>query len=399
MTMKLNLRIFFTLFLAVFATTLGVGLVVPLLPIYAHTMGANAFQIGLVFGAFSLTRTFFVPLFGRLSDTRGKKPFITIGLLVYVLLSVAYVFSDRVVDLILIRLGQGVASAMILPVAQAYVGEITPQGREGLTMGLFNMALFGGLSGGPILGGMVKDAFGMDTSFLSMASLCLTGFFLCLILLPAEAGVSGRSAGPGRGAPYIHTLKDSNVFGLFAFRLGFTSAIGVIWAFLPLMASTRLGLSGSQIGLVVMINVLISGLLQTPMGFVADRWDKRILVVSGGLLAAGTMLYFPWASSFIHLFAANALLGIAGGISFPAVMALGVIEGRKGDHMGSIMGLLAMAHSLGMLVGPLVAGLLLDASSFSVIFLVSALSLMGGTVIFGLRRKGETVESGRSPLP
>ena len=380
--MKQNLRIFFTLFLAVFATTLGVGLVVPLLPIYAHTMGANAFQIGLVFGAFSLTRTFFVPLFGRLSDTRGKKPFITMGLLVYVLLSVAYVFSDRVADLILIRLGQGVASAMILPVAQAYVGEITPNGREGFTMGLFNMALFGGLSGGPILGGMVKDAFGMDTSFLSMASLCLTGFFLCLILLPAEDVVSRRSAGPGRGAPYIHTLTDPNVFGLFAFRLGFTSAIGVIWAFLPLMASTRLGLSGSQIGLVVMINVLISGLLQTPMGFLADRFDKRILIVLGGLLGTGTMLYFLWAPSFLHLFLANALLGVAGGVSFPSIMAIGVIEGRKGDRMGAVMGLLAMAHSLGMLAGPLLAGLLLDACSFTAVFLSGAIVVASGTLVF-----------------
>ena len=380
--MKLNLRIFFTLFLAVFATTLGVGLVVPLLPIYAHTMGANAFQIGLVFGAFSLTRTFFVPLFGRLSDMKGKKPFITMGLLVYVLLSVAYVFSDRVADLILIRLGQGVASAMILPVAQAYVGDITPGGREGLTMGLFNMALFAGLSAGPLLGGMVKDAFGINTSFLSMAALCLTGFFLCLALLPREEAGLGRSNTTGRGESYIRTLRNPSVFALFAFRLGFTTSIGVIWAFLPLMASTRFELTGSQIGLVVMINVLISGLLQTPMGFLADRFDKRILIVLGGLLGTGTMLYFLWAPSFLHLFLANALLGVAGGVSFPSIMAIGVIEGRKGDRMGAVMGLLAMAHSLGMLAGPLLAGLLLDACSFTAVFLSGAIVVASGTLVF-----------------
>ena len=382
--MNLNLRIFFTLFLAVFATTLGVGLVAPLLPTYAHDLGAGAFEVGLVFGAFSLTRTLFVPLFGRLSDRKGKKPFLTLGLFLYFALSVSYVFSNNVTELVLIRLGQGFASAMILPVAQAYVGDITPGGREGFTMGLFNMALFGGLSVGPLLGGMVKDAFGIHTSFISMAALCLTGALLCLTLLPREEPAGPGSSSRGRGEPYTRILRDPAVSALFAFRLGFTTAIGAIWAFIPLMASSRFGLTGSQIGLVVMINVLISGLLQTPMGFVADRLDKRILIVSGGLLGTASMLYFLWAPSFMHLFLANAVLGLAGGVSFPAVMALGVIEGRKGDRMGSVMGLLAMAHSLGMLAGPLLGGLLLDVFSFSMVFLGGAIVLMAGTAIFWL---------------
>ena len=76
----LNIKIFPTLFIAVFVTAMGAGFVAPLLPIYAHDLGAGGFQIGLIFGAFSLTRTLFVPYFGKLSDRKGRKPFITIGL-------------------------------------------------------------------------------------------------------------------------------------------------------------------------------------------------------------------------------------------------------------------------------------------------------------------------------
>jgi len=68
--MPINIKIFTTLFLAIFFTTLGVGLVVPLLPVYAHELGAGAFQVGLVFAAFSLTRSIFVPYFGKLSDKK-----------------------------------------------------------------------------------------------------------------------------------------------------------------------------------------------------------------------------------------------------------------------------------------------------------------------------------------
>ena len=175
----MDVKIFGTLFMAVFATTTGAGLVAPLLPIYARELGAGALQIGMIFGAFSLSRSIFVPYFGKMSDVKGKKPFLSLGLFIYFVLSILYVFSNQIQTLILLRLGQGVASAMILPVAQAYVGMLTPKNREGFTMGLFNVSLYGGLSVGPVLGGMVKDWFGFRISFLSMGILALFGFLLC----------------------------------------------------------------------------------------------------------------------------------------------------------------------------------------------------------------------------
>ena len=381
--MDLNIRIFITLFLAVFSTTVGVGLVAPLLPVYAHELGAGAFQIGLIFGAFSLSRSIFVPYFGKLSDMKGKKPFLTSGLFIYFILSICYIFSTNVQTLILLRLGQGFASAMILPVAQAYVGIITPPNREGFVMGLFNMALYGGLSIGPMLGGFVKDWFSIQFSFLSMASLTFFGFLLCLLLLPSETGDKLNDNSPSKKPiPYLTLIKEPVVFSLFTFRVCFTTGIGIIWAFLPLMASTRIDLSSSSIGIVVMINVLISGILQAPMGFLADRYSKKFLIITGGILAAVSIFYLNIAISFKQLFLANGILGLAGGISFPAVMALGVIEGRRIDAMGSVMGLLAMAHSLGMLTGPLLGGLLLDLFSFTAVFIFGALALVAGIIIF-----------------
>ena len=78
------------------------------------------------------------------------------GLFLYFLVSLFYAVSTSVTALIILRLGQGVAAAMVLPVAQAYVGEMIPPDREGRLMGLFNVSLFGGLSAGPVLGGSYK---------------------------------------------------------------------------------------------------------------------------------------------------------------------------------------------------------------------------------------------------
>ena len=143
---SLDKKIFGTLFFSIFAAVTGVGIVVPLLPIYAHNLGASGLYIGLIFGAFSLSRTVFLPWFGRLSDVRGRKPFIVPGFLAYALISLSFVYSNTVGTLIVIRFFHGIASAMLMPVIQAYIGDITPRKREGITMGAFNMSLFLGLS-------------------------------------------------------------------------------------------------------------------------------------------------------------------------------------------------------------------------------------------------------------
>ncbi|MCP4681998.1 MAG: MFS transporter [Desulfobacterales bacterium] len=381
--MSINFKIFITLFLAVFVTTIGAGLVAPLLPVYAHDLGAGAFQVGLIFSSFSLTRSIFVPYFGKLSDKKGKKPFLTLGLLLYFLLSLLYTASNDIFTLVLLRLGQGFASAMILPVAQAYVGMITPAQKEGRIMGIFNISLYGGLSVGPLLGGVVTDYFNIRVSFLTMGALTLLGFFLCLLLLPPETGAGTINPEDRKEAtPYLVLMKRPSVTSLFIFRACFTMGIGIIWAFLPLLAGTGFGLSSSAIGFIVMTNVFIAGLLQAPMGLLADRFSKKALVTIGGVLGAISILYLITADSFGEFVLANGLLGLAGGISMPAIMALGVIEGRRTEAMGPLMGLLALAHSLGMLVGPLLAGLLVDLFSFGTIFGLGAGVLSAGTIIF-----------------
>ena len=384
----LNLKIFSTLFVAIFVTAMGAGFVAPLLPIYAHELGAGGFQVGLIFGAFSLTRTIFVPYFGKLSDRKRRKPLITTGLFLYFLVSLFYAVSKSVEALILLRLGQGFASAMVLPVAQAYVGDMISPGQEGRVMGLFNISLFGGLSAGPVMGGLIKDWINIQASFTGMGILTFSGFLLCLFMLPAEGVEKSNDPDAGKKpTDYMDLIKIPSVFSIFIFRTCFTTCIGITWTFLPLLASTRIGLSSSAIGLVVMVNVLISGLLQAPMGYAADRFSKRSLTLFGGFMGLCAMLCLDHADSFAQLLLINGVLGLAGGVSLPAIMAIGVIEGRRLGSMGSIMGLLALGHSIGMLAGPLLGGLLLDFFNFGIIFLSGAVVMVLGTIMFWRRHQ------------
>lgn len=386
MTSSIDKKIFGTLFFSIFAAVTGVGIVVPLLPVYAHNLGAGGLAIGFIFGSFALSRTFFLPYFGRLSDRKGRKRLIVIGLFSYACLSLAFILAQNVTALVAVRFFQGIASSMMMPAIQAYVGDITPRGREGFTMGFFNMSIFFGLSLGPVLGGSIKDIWGLDASFLSMGVLSLVGFFLSISFLPPshEEMVLKKNRSP---LPWKALLQDREIIGLFCFRLNYTACIGIIWGFLPVFADTQFALSSANIGFLVMLGVFISGIIHLPMGYVADRINRRMMIVFGGLLVAGGMIYFTRSGSLTDLVIASILFGLGGGISMPAHMAIAVFKGNKSDAMGSLMGLMTMAHSLGMLMGSSFAGLMMDIADLRDAFSLGAvISFVGVLIFFALTR-------------
>jgi len=373
--------VFITLFFAMFATVTGVGIVVPLLPIYANDLGATGIYVGLIFGSFSLSRTFLLPLFGRLSDRNGRKPFIITGIFSYTLISIAFVFSGNVETLIILRFLQGAGSAMVMPVVQAYVGEITPEGSEGYSMGLFNLSMFLSLSLGPLMGGGIKDVWSMDAAFICMGLLSGIGLLLCIFFLPPVSTEKAKNA-KNQIIPWSTLLKDSDIISIFMFRYAYVACIGVIWCFLPLFADTEFGVSGSSTGVLVTLGVFVSGLLHIPMGYAADRVNKKVLIILGGILSTIGMLLPFFASSYYDLIIAVSIFGVGGGISSPAIMAYAVIKGDEKKAMGSVISIMTVAHSLGMLTGSMAAGFAMDFLSLRLAFPCGTLIMIIGTLIF-----------------
>lgn len=380
--------IFLTLFFAIFTTVTGVGIVVPLLPVYANDLGASGLYVGMIFGAFSISRTFLLPVFGRLSDFRGRKPFIVTGLFAYTLISIAFMFSNNVESLIILRFVQGAASAMIMPVVQAYVGEITPEGSEGYSMGLFNLSMFLSLSLGPLMGGAIKDVWTLDAAFAFMGFFSAAGLMLCLVFLPpVSKEKSQENKEPPK--PWKTVINDQTIRVIFLFRYAYTSCIGVIWCFMPVYADIRFHLNASLIGVLVMLGVFVSGLLHLPMGYAADRLEKKWMILLGGVLSTAGMLLPFYAENFWDLVTAVCVFGLGGGIAMPAIMASAVIKGDEKKAMGSVMSVMTVAHSLGMLTGSMVAGLTMDYVSLKFSFPCGMAIMAAGTltILFGMERR------------
>lgn len=377
----INYRILVILALATMASSLGQGLVVPLLPIYAQGMGAGGFAIGLIFGAFSISRTFLLPYFGRLSDRKGRKSFIVAGLFIYFITSIAFIYSDSVTYLLVTRFLQGIAAAMILPVSQAYGGEIAPDGREGYVMGIINFGFYCGLSLGPVLGGFIKDAYGISASFVGMGAVCLSGFLICLLFLPPrrKEKLLLTSVQPEN---YRVLLKDISISGLFLIRLTQIMCVGTLWTFLPVLADRQFQMSSSAIGVIISMIVALSAVIMPATSILADRMDKRILVVLGSLIIVVALAMLVSIDRLWAVYASAALAGIGGGITAPAQMGMAAVLGKQHQSLGSIMSLLALGHSLGMFAGPIITGATIDFLGIQAGFTVCGICLFASILVF-----------------
>jgi len=371
-------KVFPILAVSLFAAMLGVGLVSPLLPLYAQDLGATGTQLGIIFAAYGISNSVLTPIMGRFSDRRGRKIFLVIGLLSYAIISLGYVWAGTISQLTLVRIIQGAAGAMVIPIALAYIGDLSPEGEEGKWMGYANAAFFSGFGIGPLLGGTLAERFGINASFYAMGSLCLSAFLIAVLFLPE---IRQRKIGEKVHLSLKEMSASPMIRGLFSFRLVQAIARGGIMTFLPIFAATSIGLGTTLIGILLTVNFLPMIALLAPAGRLADKFNRKVLVISGNLLYLISVALIPLANTFWRQVWLTFPRAIGGAISMPAATALTVEEGRK-FGMGSTISMLMMAMSVGMAIGPPLSGVIADSVDVSAVFYFGGIAGLIGTGLF-----------------
>lgn len=371
--------ILFVLSASVGVAMIGLGIVWPLIPVYAVELGAGGFVVGLVIASFNISRTLFSPLSGWISDRWGRKRFIVAGLIVYAGVSFLYVFSRDASSLVAVRFFHGLASLFVVPIAMALAADIAPERKLGLYMGTLNMAVMLGLGVGPVLGGVIRDTFGMDTAFYAMGVLALLTCVLVILFIPPDKiSLSGNQR--RKAAPWAKIIRNRTVLGIVVMRFFSACGQGTVYTFLPILAM-KLGLTSTQVGVILSVNIFIIAFLQRSSGRLADRVNPKHLVVYGTFATGMTVLGMPFVDGFVMILILNILMGLANGISLPGGL---VITGHLGRSMGmaSLMSITDAAWSMGMIVSPILSGLILDFTGLPDVFIIgSMMILIGGIAV------------------
>ncbi len=375
---RFNYRALLALGLAMFTMAMGIGFIIPLLPVYSSELGAGGLWIGLIFGVNPAVRSLVMPLFGRLSDARGKRRFLLIGLLGSSLVALLMAVAVAAYQLLLLRALQGVFSAMVMPISRAYVGVLAPRGREGSVMGTFNLSFFLGFSLGPLVGGLLSDAFGLRMPFFCMAAMTALALAIVAVYVPEQVGTLAATARLDSSGAAL----DSPVMrGLILGRAFNAMGRSVFVTLLPLYAAGVLLLTQTQIGFLVSFASLFSSSLQPLSGALADRMSRKRLALAGFLLSPLGLLMVPSAQSFSHLLGIGLVMGLSPGLFVPASTAMAVVEGRR-YGMGSTMALVEMSMSVGMALGSTLGGAVAQYTDVPTAFYWAAATTLVGAAGF-----------------
>lgn len=390
----MNRQILGILLLSVMTALFGIGIIVPVMPVFAVSLGANGFALGLIIAAFSISRGILQPVVGSLSDRWGRKGFMVVGLLVYALVGLALPEAGSITNLIAIRAFHGVGSAMIVPVAMAYVSDMAPYGQEGRFMGMLNIAIFIGIGGGPLFGGFFTDLWGMASAFYAMAGLSFTAMLLVLFKMPSMESGPRKKAPLGMFKALLSMLSSRRTGGILLARMSTMIIMVPTMAFLPLLMNQWFAASGKQIGAVIACRTLVNALLQTPFGRMADRFDKVRLLRIGCLIVSGVICLVPLAGNFWLLLLLFALLGAGEAIIWPVLGALATQDGRYYGQ-GIMMGIFNLAMSSGIFLGAVGAGFSMDLLGLKWSFInIGVIVLLLTMVAAWLIRTGHLIREG-----
>ncbi len=390
----MNKKAFFILVSTMFISMLGLGLVVPFLPIYASKWGASGFEIGLIFASFSIVQIFFLPVMGRLSDRIGRKLLLILGLFSLTIVATGFIFAQNTLHLIILRVLQGLAGTMHLPVAQAYIGDLTPEGEEGKWMGYFNAVMFAGIGAGPVFGGVLNDLFGMTTAFATNAILTFICFLVTIIFIKET---KKKSSDIKPTLSLMKLAEDRSILGILIIQMTMAACMATITTFLPIFASKNLALSATLIGVILAAQTPVS-MLQTFTGRLADKYNRKVLILSGAFLTIVFISILPFAENFFSLLLIVLLAYLGMPLCQPSSAAYIVEEGRA-YGMGSAMGILMTAVSIGFGLGPILIGGIVNFLGVNSAYFFSAVINLLGVTVFIMITKVFTGKNREVPLP
>ena len=352
----------------------GQGVVAPVLPIYADNFGVSTAVVGLTFTAFGLARLVLNVPAGLWADRAGRRALLIGGPLITAIGMIGSGLAPTIWALLAWRLVAGAGSALYMTGAQIYLIDIAGDAQRARYIATNQGALLVGVSVGPAVGGFLADAFDLRTPFLVVGAgallTALYGFLRLPETLGSEGDVatesdtkSGRSTRFGGNLPPATFVLSRQfvaigvvTFAIFAVRSGFRQTL------VPLVGVDKYGFDTGDLGLLFTMLGLIGLVLVGPAGWAADRFGRKPTIVPPGYISAAGLLIAALAPNAIWFAVGLIASSIGTGVSGPAPAAF-VADIAPPELRGSAMGLYRTWGDLGLVLAPLLAGLLADGTN------------------------------------
>ena len=373
----------------------GLAGLLPALPLYIEQFGANGQQIGLVMASFAIGLLTMRPVMARLTDERGRKPVLLIGLMAIATAPLLYwlvpYFPDvtwqivvggyvqrvesPIVLMMLFRAFHGLSIASFVTAYSALVADFAPPSQRGELIGYMSLVNPIGMALGPALGGYLQEESGFTQVFLLMAVLGAVGLISAVTIIEPkrELPVSKRQTAFWS----LMLMPAVRVPALMLLLVGL--AFGGLATFIPLYArESNLTLN---IGLIYTASAISSFAIRLLVGRASDRFGRGPFITLGLVFYSVAMLSLWLAKTEAEVLLAAALQGMGGGMLIPMVAALMADRSTPAER-GLMFGLCLTGFDVGIALAGPVMGQIADVASYRDIFGVAGVMTIVGLIVF-----------------
>ncbi len=378
------------LFLTIFLDLMGFGLIIPILPIYAKTLGATDAIVGLLGASFSIMQFVFASFWGGLSDRYGRRPIMLISISIMIVAYILFANATVLWLLFATRLLKGFGAAN-LSVAQAYISDVVPAEKRTKAFGIIGAAFGLGFIFGPSIGGIVNEFHGVAgvgyfAAALGTLNLVLAWFFLDETLKVKSTSVQlfpnpFKDIIQFRAVPEINALFTIN----FVYVLGYSMmqiTATLLWAEHFGLSELHIGYTFAYIGvLAVIIQGGLIGYFNTWFG------EKNLLFFGTILVSMGlfSMPFVPTDKFYLELVSMT-LLSFGNALLTPTVSTL-LTTYAPDDAQGKILGTNQSVGSLARVLGPAIGGAAYGFHYSYPYILAGSIALVVSILALRLRRK------------
>jgi MFS family permease len=390
-----------------FCVALGFGVVAPAIPLFASQFGVDATAAGAVVSVFALMRLLSGLAAGRLVDAVGERSSLAIGIAVVAVSSLLAGLSQNYPQLLVLRGVGGIGSAVFGVAAMSLVLRVAAARMRARAVSVYRGGfLLGGIAG-PAVGGAVLGISLRAPFFLYAGTLGLAGVVaLVFVTRPARAAslagpqrdATGDDGGPGtevegpvhlpagddgpeptlaallRTREYQAALVTNLAVGL--------SSLGLRSTVVPLLFVNGLGAAPGWVGVAFLASALVQAAVMFPAGRWSDTAGRRPGIVVGAAVSALGLALLGIGGSLTLALVAMGVFGVGSAFLGTAPAALvGDVAGRRS---GKVVAVFNMSGDFGAVIGPVLAGWLVDRGSFGAAFGMGA-AVVAVAGLLGLR--------------
>ena len=383
---------FAALFLVVFLDNLGFAIVVPYLFFYVVSLGGSALVYGVLLASYSAMSFIFTPLVARLSDRYGRRKILLTALAVS---SVAYFLFGSAQTIWLLFLGRMVSgtTAATVPVAQAYVADVTTSNQRLKYLGLLGAAAGVAFILGPAIGGTLSSLFGYGVPSFLASALAFSNLVLAFFRLPEPSSFNiNRTVLSFRAL--LAVLRKQRIALLLGIYFLFFVAFVFLQAVLSPWLQKVFGFGSLETGLVFFFVGAVSVFTQAVLiPMLSKKLDRTTLTLMGVAVLTIGLGALAVVGNLALLFVVAALIAFGFGVQIVTLNTLISLNTPK-DAQGGSLGVAWAIAGLAQTIAPVFAA---TAFSFGVsagfnglAFVISAvISLATIPLILNFRRGSE----------